>query len=144
LKVPERYYQDALANLRITTWLASPLLMEMASSIISSGDADKIIKAQKIEIEKRRALAGRILGGCDLSSHRNALHLWLKLPEPWRAAEFKDELSKRDVLALSSDSFAIERGNQIHAMRISLGTPPSTTKVIEGLQIIHDIISKNI
>jgi DNA-binding transcriptional MocR family regulator len=144
LKVPDRYYQDALANLRITTWLASPLLMEMASSIISSGDADKIIKEQKIEIDKRQAMARSILAGCDLSTHRNALHLWLKLPEPWRAAEFKDELSKREVLALASDSFAIERGNQMHAMRISLGTPPSATKVMEGLQIIRDTISKNI
>jgi DNA-binding transcriptional MocR family regulator len=143
LKVPDRYYQDALANLRITTWLASPLLMEMASNIISSGDAGRIIEAQKMEITKRQSMANRMLEDCDLGSHRNALHLWLKLPEPWRAAQFKDELAKREVLVLSSDAFAIERSNQIHAIRISLGTPPSENKVMEGLKIIHDTLCMN-
>ena len=143
LRVPDRYYQDALANLRITTWLASPLLMEMASNSISSGDADKIIEAQKMEIAKRQSMANRMLADYNLSSHRDALHLWLKLPEPWRASQFKDELAKREVLVLSSDAFAIERSNQTHAIRISLGTPPSENKVMEGLKIIHDALCKS-
>ena len=90
--------------------------MEMASNIISSGDADRIIEAQKAEIAKRQSMANRMLQDCHLSSHRNALHLWLKLPEPWRAAQFKDELAKREVLVLSSDAFAAERSNQTHAI----------------------------
>jgi len=127
----------------VSTHLASPLLMEMASNSISSGDADKIIEAQKMEIAKRQSMANRMLADCNLSSHRNALHLWLKLPEPWRASQFKDELAKREVLVLSSDAFAIERSNQTHAIRISLGTPPSENKVMEGLKIIHDTLCKN-
>ncbi len=143
LKVPDQYYQDALANLRITTWLASPLMMEMACNIISGGDADRMIKAQRIEIGKRQAMANKILADSDLGGDHNALHLWLKLPDPWRAAQFKDELARREVLVVSSDAFAIERSNQTHAIRISLGTPPSEAKVMEGLKIIRDTLCRN-
>jgi DNA-binding transcriptional MocR family regulator len=141
LSVPERFYMDALANLRITSWLASPLLMELAANMIARGDADRLIKAQRREIARRQAVAKAALGDFDLWLHPNAPHLWLKLPAPWRAAQFKDELARREVLVVSTDAFVVDRANPTHAIRISLGTPPSFERVKEGLAIIRDTLA---
>lgn len=141
LNVPERHYQDALTNLRITSWLASPLLMELAANLITRGDADKLIKDQRAEIRRRQILAKEVLGGFDVTAHLNAPHLWLKLPAPWRAAQFKDELARREVLVEATDSFVVDRGNSTHAIRISLGTPPSFEKVKEGLVLIAETLA---
>ncbi|MDR3528219.1 MAG: PLP-dependent aminotransferase family protein [Rhizomicrobium sp.] len=140
LSVPERHYADAMSNLRITSWLASPLLMELAANLIARGDADKLIKDQRAEIRRRQALAKDLLGGFDLSAHPNAPHCWLRLPAPWRAAQFKDALAKREVLAEATDSFVVDRANPSHAIRICLGTPPTFERVKEGLHIIRDTL----
>lgn len=141
LSVPERHYQDALTNLRITAWLASPLLMELAANLIARGDAEKLIRDQRAEIRRRQALAEELLSAFDRTAHPNAPHLWLKLPAPWRAAQFKDELARREVLVEATDSFVVDRGNPTHAIRVSLGTPPSFDRVREGLTIIADTLS---
>jgi len=141
LSMPERYYPDALNNLRITSWLASPLLVELASNLIARGDADKLIKDQRAEIRRRQTLAKEMLSGCEVSSHINAPHLWLKLPAPWRAAQFKDALARREVLAEATDSFVVDRGNPTHAIRICLGTPPSFERVKEGLAIVRETLA---
>ncbi|MFA5041282.1 MAG: PLP-dependent aminotransferase family protein [Bdellovibrionales bacterium] len=138
LKVPKKFYHETMGNLRITTWLASPLLMELAAKLISCGDADRLIKEQKAEIRKRHEMLKETFRGFDCSSHADALHAWVALPEPWRAASFRDVLAKKEVLVLSADSFAAERSNSTHAIRICLGTPPQRAKVAEGLQIIRD------
>lgn len=141
LSVPERFYQDALANLRITSWLASPLLMELTSNLIAHGDAERLIKDQRAEIKRRQGAAKETLGDFDLSLHPNAPHLWLKLPAPWRAAQFKDDLARREVLVESTDAFVVDRGNPTHAIRICLGTPPTFGRVREGLAIIRETLA---
>lgn len=141
LQTPERYYQDALGNLRITSWLASPLLMELAANLIARGDADKLIKDQRAEILRRQTLAKDILGAFDVTTHISAPHLWLKLPAPWRAAQFKDALARREVLVEATDSFVVDRGNSTHAVRVCLGTPPIIERVREGLSIIRETLA---
>lgn len=141
LNVPERYYQDALTNLRITSWLASPLLMELAANLITRGDADKLIKDQRAEIRRRQTMAKDVLVGLDFTTHMSAPHLWLSLPAPWRAAQFKDALARREVLVEATDSFVVDRGNPTHAVRICLGTPPSVERVKEGLSIIRETLA---
>lgn len=141
MHIPERFYQDALANLRITSWLASPLLMELASTLIARGDADKLIKDQRAEIKRRLTVALDMLGDFDVSHHSNAAHVWLRLPAPWRAAQFKDALARREVVVEATDAFVVDRANPTHAIRICLGTPPSFERVKEGLGIIRDTLA---
>jgi DNA-binding transcriptional MocR family regulator len=141
LQTPERYYQDALGNLRITSWLASPLLMELAANLITRGDADRLIRDQRAEVLRRQTLAKDMLGGFDVTTHISAPHLWLKLPAPWRAAQFKDALARREVLVEATDSFVVDRGNPTHAVRVCLGTPPIVERVREGLSIIRETLA---
>lgn len=142
LKMPPNYFHDCLANLRITSWLASPLLVEIAGNLIIQGDDKILIREQRQEIKKRQVLAKKLLSGYEISTHPNALHVWLTLPEPWRAVEFKEALLEKEILVQSSDAFAVERSNTAHAVRICIGTPPSFTKVKEGIGIIRSILDR--
>jgi len=143
LKMPDRYYQDALDGLRLTTWLPSPLLVDLAGRLIATGAADALIKEQKKEIGQRQGAAKEILGRAFKTGHPASLHLWLKLPEPWRAAQFKEALCQRDIKVLSSDSFALDRSNPTHAVRVCLGTPTRLARVKEGLGIIKETLQRN-
>jgi len=142
--VPPRYYQDALDGLRLTTWLASPLLMEIAAGLISNGNIDKIISEQRREIDKRQELAKSILGAHKPPMTKNAPHLWLTLPDPWRGNQFREALHQKEVSVLSSDSFAVERNQLVHAVRICLGTPTSLPKVKEGLDLIAETLHRGL
>ncbi len=140
LKVPERFYEDVLDSLRVTTWMASPLLAEVACRLIASGKAERLIAEQKAEIAQRQKLARAALRGFGFLGHPEALHAWLKLPEPWRAEDFKNALAGQEILALPSDAFAVNREETGHAVRLCLGTPPTRAKVAEGLKIVREVL----
>ena len=145
LKVPERHYTDALDCLRLTSWYASPLLMELAGNLITSGDADRLIGEQRREINKRQEAARNAFRGHGLyAAHPCALHGWLKLLDPWRATQFTETLREAGVLVQSAEAFAVERSQAVHAVRLCLGTPGSFTKVTEGLQMISDVLRRRL
>ena len=144
LRIPAKFYPNGLAALRVTSWMASPLLVELASELHMSGDLDKIISAHQGEIAQRQACARRVLGEWEtlLSSATDSPHVWLEVPEPWRASQFQDALAEREVMVLGSDAFAVSRSQTVHAVRICLGTPPDIHRVEEGCTIMRDMISR--
>ncbi|MDD3029259.1 MAG: PLP-dependent aminotransferase family protein [Alphaproteobacteria bacterium] len=140
LKAPTAFYQNALDILRLTTWLASPLLIELAGRLLVTGEAEAVIRQHRRDIAARQDIAKRVLKGYKAVIRPGAPHIWLPLPDPWRAAQFKEALAKREVNALSSDAFAVNRNNPVHAVRLCLGTPPSLAVVTEGLRIVKETL----
>ena len=53
-------------------------------------------------------------------------HLYLPLPEPWRAGPFAAALRRAGVLVRTMDHFAVGRMPTPHAIRISLNKPKET------------------
>lgn len=137
---PQKYMTAALSALRTTSWMASPIMAELASRWIINGTAKKLLSAQKKEISRRQAIASEILKDFEIQSNPNSLHLWLKIPEPWRANTLEQALKQKGVAVVPTDHFTIERNNTLHAIRLCIGTPPTYTQVKEGLEIIKETL----
>lgn len=125
-----------------TSWMAAPLLAELARRWIESGAADRMIAWKRFEARARRELADAALGGERLDAARSSSHVWLPLPEPWRAAEFAESARQRGVLLTPAESFVVGRGAAPPAVRICLGTPGARDEVARGLAILAEVLGR--
>ncbi len=124
------------AGIRGTTWMAAPLMAEIASLWIKDGTAEQIVKAKRQEATARQRLAAAVLGRFDVQSHPGAYHLWLQLPEPWRSETFADEARRRGVAVTPAQAFLVGRIATPHAVRVCLGTPPDRDQLEKALQVL--------
>lgn len=125
---------------RSTCWMATPLTGEIASRWICDGTADRILTSLRAEAEKRRRAALEILGPWQPRCPVGSLHLWLSLPEPWRAGEFAAQALARGVRITPSDTFAVGRASEIEAVRVGLGPPRGAAAFDQGLKTIAQLL----
>lgn len=134
---------DAMAEriggtLRASCWMAPPLLAEVSARWIEDGTALRILENHRESAAARRVLARRILGNADYLVPAGSLHVWLNLPEPWRAGDFVAAMRDRGVAIAAAETFAIGRASAPHAVRICLGTPPRIEDLETGLSRIAE------
>lgn len=121
-------------------WNPPMLLGEIATLLIEDGHADSFLEWHRREALTRLELAQEVLGiesGPGLPSY----HLWLPLPDPWRAIDFAAEVEARGVLVAPSDKFAVDRSPAPHAVRISLGWMRDIPTLREGLHTVADTLA---
>jgi DNA-binding transcriptional MocR family regulator len=129
---PPQRLERIAATIRATTWLTSPILAELVTQWIESGEADAIVEWKRSEIAARHALALSILGKW-LPGGPVSFHLWLPLPEPWRTEAFVAQARSRGVMVTPSEEFMIGRENAPHAVRVCLGATLGRDRLEEGL-----------
>src|SRR5258708_37731236 len=89
---------DRLAStFRATTWMAAPLMAEVASRLVRSGEAARLAELQRAEAIARQDVAMRMLSGVEVATHPASFHLGLAPPEPWRRREFTPQIRPRGV-----------------------------------------------
>ncbi|MRU15310.1 PLP-dependent aminotransferase family protein [Roseovarius sp. A21] len=100
------------------SWMATPLIAEIAADWIESGDADRVLDAQRAELQARNRLASRILGP---RSHGNlyGLHRWLPLPEGTQEGAVVKSLLDQGIAVAPGERFALTE--MPPAIRICLG-----------------------
>ena len=132
---------EALATgIRVTTWGAPPLMVEIVSSWMRSGAADAILEAMRREAAARQELARRVLAGLDVQANPHGMHLWLLLPDPWRSDAFTAAARRRGVLVSPAEAFLVGRTAGPHAVRVSLGSARTRTELESGLGTIREIL----
>jgi DNA-binding transcriptional MocR family regulator len=93
------------------------------------------------EIAARQSLARQILGGhVSVFARPESIHLWLTLPEPWRAEQFVTQARARGVLVASPELFAVGRTAVAHAVRVSLGFVADRAELEAGLRVLADML----
>ena len=95
------------------------------------------MNVQKKDLYKRQELTSEILDGYDIETARGSFHVWLSLPEPWRAMEFQSQLVEKGVRILSAESFAVGRFPAPQAIRICISGPSTIGQLETGLKIIR-------
>ena len=120
--------------------MATPLMAEIATRWIKSGTAKSMSGWQCEEVVRRQAVATDVLDGTDFETDPSSYHLWLTLPDPWRAEEFVSQLHARKVVVLPAESFVIGRGHPPHAVRICIGSAQNLDHLRDGLSIIAETL----
>lgn len=128
------------AAVRASCWMATPLAAEVAARWIADGSADAILRDHRESSERRRRLATDKLQGFSFIAPPGSLHVWLELPEPWRAAEFVAAAQQKGVSVAPAETFAVGRGSIPHAVRICLGTPRDEGSLVTALDTLVGIL----
>jgi DNA-binding transcriptional MocR family regulator len=137
---PAAEMQRVSAAMQATTWFTAPLMAEIVTQWIESGMADEMAEWKRSETTARHRLAREILGPWLPASGPVSFHLWMQLPEPWRAENFVSQARARGVAVNSPDEFLVGRETAPHAVRVCLGGGLSRSRLEDGLKRLAELL----
>ena len=137
---PDLAVERLAANIAATSWMAAPLMAEIAARWIRDGSADRMLEWKRREACARRRSFDRIVG-VETDGYPGASHVWLRLPSPWRCADFVAQARQRGVALTPSEAFVVGRAEAPHAVRVCLGTPRTRDEVKRGLAVLADMLA---
>jgi len=133
------HLKDRIATaMRAGGWVAPALSMNLGMAWIADGAADRIGRLKREDARTRQALAAKILGQTAVRADRNAFHLWLELPDWWRADTFVAAAAQRGVAITPASAFAVTPGRAPNAVRIAISVPPLPA-LEQGLRTISSL-----
>jgi DNA-binding transcriptional MocR family regulator len=136
IAAPTRLVDRITAAIRSTVWMAPPLMAEVAARWLEDGTAERLMDFQRTETRAREAIATELLGRFGPSQHPTAFHLWLPLPEPWRAGSFAAALRDRGVTVAPSEAFVAGEAPAPRAVRLCVTAPSTREELRHALQIV--------
>jgi DNA-binding transcriptional MocR family regulator len=139
---PLAWIDRLAAAMRATTYMATPLMAEIASLWINDGVADALVAAKRRAAQARRRIVETALAGARFRSHPAAFHLLLSLPGNWQADEFAAAARRRGVGLTQAASFAVGRGTAPNAVRLCFGTPARDQVLERGLRIVAELLAE--
>lgn len=140
---PSALSDDIASVLRTNCWSTSPLNALIATRLVEDGHMDRIIGGQRAEFAARQESVRQALVDFDVATDDDSTHVWLQLPEPWRANAFVRACLQHGVGVLSGEAFAIGRDHVPHAVRINVGAARSREELGRALAIIDGILKGN-
>lgn len=138
---PRSWRSELVTTVQATTWMTSPLVVEIVSRWIVDGTVDTVLSWQRSEAGERQAIANEVLSGFDFRANEVGYQLWLYLPEPWRSDEFVRHVWRRGIAVMSAEEFTIDRKSPPHAVRISLGGENSHEAITAGLRGVREVLA---
>ncbi len=127
--------------LRATILMAPPLMSALATRWIADGALDEITRAISAESAARQQLAASILHDVPYAADPHGHHIWLHLPEDWRAGDFADHADRVGVSIVPSSAFAVA-AHPNEAVRISLGVAPDRGALEDGLTQLANLMAQ--
>ena len=128
--------------IRATTWMAAPLLAEVASVWIHDGTADRILAGNRKEAAARHRLAMSVLGRFQPQAHPAAHHLWLHLPESRRSETFTEQARRAGVAVTPAQAFVVGGAAAPRAVRVCLGVARDRVELEKGLRILAGLLDQ--
>lgn len=143
LAAPAALIPRLARRIRITSWMATPLVAELATMWVRDGTAAELLAWQRSALAARQAITREVLAGFAITGHPSALHVWLELPEPHRSEVFVAEARLAQVAITPADPFVVDRSGGPAAVRISLGTPRTLDQLRHGLVTLADLLRRD-
>jgi DNA-binding transcriptional MocR family regulator len=140
---PQEYVERLALSITSTMWMAAPLCAEVTATWIMDGTAEGVLRRKLAEAERRNELARRVLAGADFASRERGYFLWLRLPEPWRAADYERAAGLRGVIVISGDAFAVGQTPAPAAVRVSLSAARSRAELEAGLTVLAQLLRES-
>lgn len=134
LTVPRGQLHHTLPRLRATCWMAPPLMFEIADRWIEDGTVNRMALIQRELLAERQQLAARILAAHGLESRPTSLHVWLSLPDAWRAEELQQFAEQEGLAITTASPFVVEQTPPPRRIRLSLGAEPDIRRLQIGLE----------
>ena len=112
------------AAIRSGGWSAAGFPLSASLQLMADGTIGRIVTAKREDAAERQELARRALAGLHVEADRRAYHLWLHLPEGWRAEAYAAAAAREGIAITPANAFAVTPGHAPNAVRLALGPPP--------------------
>ncbi|XKE44752.1 PLP-dependent aminotransferase family protein [Halomonas organivorans] len=142
LSVPRGQLHHALPRMRATTWMATPLIFEIADAWIADGTLERLAGEQRELLAARQRLAARLLAGHERAARPTSLHVWLSLPPAWRAEELQQQAEQEGVAITTAIPFMVEQTPPPRRIRLSLGAEQDPARLEAGLGRIAALLDE--
>jgi len=128
------------AAVRATMYSAPPLMARIATRWIADGTAERLAREKSEETRRRNRVARQILAEAEFAGDPAASHLWLTLPNGWRADDFVETARRRGVGIIPAAAFAVTR-QPPNAVRICLGAQTTAERVERALVRLAELLT---
>ena len=129
---PRAKIEPIAAAVRATIYSAPPLMARIVARWVADGTAERLAAEKRTETRIRNRRAREILSGVEVTGDPAAAHLWLTLPESWRADDFAAAARRCGVGVVPAAAFAVTR-QPPNAVRICLGAQTAAERVERGI-----------
>ncbi|SAL48140.1 GntR family transcriptional regulator [Caballeronia sordidicola] len=142
LTMPRRLALRAESVLRVSSWMATSPMAEVATRWIMDGTAQHLVAVQRERLGTRQAMVREVLGAYLLGSHPQALSAWLKVPDYWQADRVTRELRKREIAVTTPDPFLVRGADRPNAVRLCVGAEVSDHTFRTALETIGEVFEQ--
>ena len=142
LTMPRRLALRAESVLRVSSWMATSPIAEVATRWIMDGTAQRLVAIQRERLAARQAVVRDVLGAYVLGSHPHALSAWLRVPDNWQADRITRELSNRGIAVTSPDPFLVRGAEKPNAVRLCVGAEVSERTFKTAVETIREVFDQ--
>ncbi|MBB2926815.1 MocR-like ectoine utilization transcription factor EhuR [Paraburkholderia silvatlantica] len=142
LAMPRRLALRVESVLRVSSWMATSPIAEIATRWVMDGTARRLVELQRERLAARQAMVRAALGDYVLGAHPNALSAWLRVPDYWQADRLVRELRNRQIAVTSPDPFLVGGTQRPNAVRISLGAEAPDAACRNALQTMAGVFEQ--
>jgi len=123
LHVPPHLRDRLAVTLRNGTWSVTSLALAAGMRLLADGTAAEITRRKRVEGLARQAMVAECLAGHRIQTDPRSYHVWLELPEGWRAEVLTAAAARAGIAITPASAFAIAPGHSPNAVRLALGLP---------------------
>jgi DNA-binding transcriptional MocR family regulator len=138
LVAPDRYLAAVSNRHLVSSWMATPAMVEIATKWVTDGTAMELVEWQRRALASRHAIAADTLAGLDYRSHSQSLHVWLPLDLQHSEEAFVAQARLRGVAIAPGSSFRTSGEPWRPAVRISLGST-TEAELRAGLGVVASL-----
>lgn len=125
---------------RASSWMISPLLVELACSWLQQGDATQLLQRQRDLLAQRSRLLQLQLGDKGIRHQAGSMHAWLPLPPQWRAEAFVQAAREMGVVVAGAEAFAAGHFAVPQGVRLSISQPLDNPSLERGLTLLRQLL----
>ncbi len=111
------------ASVRQGAWTVLGLSLAAGMHWMAGGAAAALAAVKRRDAAARQEIAREALADLRAIGDRQAYHLWLELPETWRAEAFAAAALRQGIALIPAPAFAVAPGHAPNAVRLALAVP---------------------
>ena len=111
------------ASIRQGAWTALGLSLAAGMHWMAGGAAAALAAVKRRDAAARQVIARAALVDLRAVGDSQAYHLWLELPETWRAEAFAAAALRQGIALIPAPAFAVAPGHAPNAVRLALAVP---------------------
>lgn len=142
LSLPKRHALRAESILRVSCWMATPLLAEVATRWVADGTASRLVALQRERLALRNSMVMDLLGSHVRGHHPASLSTWLGVPDHWQVDSLVQQLRQRHIAVTSPDPFVVPGCASPRAIRLCIGAEGSDVRVNASLATIASVFEQ--